>query len=199
MGKKSVVVENFTCFTDDVERNVRTVGRLSLIERRRMLTANAKAVYTRYACVHGYYRYGIAACLGCDGERGWLSHGVSWGMATGTVTIVKKKTIFAGSGKSYSEVTFSLHNSYQMEPWTEQTDEKIKIVFIASCIESAAERVGCSPEEMLDRMEAVDLVDNYIYAHYDALHTESRPNLTDDIVETLEFWESEKTKNDGQD
>lgn len=86
-----------------------------------------------------------------------------------------------------------------MEPWTEQTDEKIKIVFIASCIESAAERVGCSPEEMLDRMEAVDLVDNYIYAHYDALHTESRPNLTDDIVETLEFWESEKTKNDGQD
>lgn len=42
MGKKSVVVENFTCFTDDVERNVRTVGRLSLIERRGMLTANAK-------------------------------------------------------------------------------------------------------------------------------------------------------------
>ena len=54
MGKKSVVVENFTCFTDDVERNVRTVGRLSLIERRGMLTANAQAVYTRYACVHGY-------------------------------------------------------------------------------------------------------------------------------------------------
>ena len=41
-------------------------------------------------------------------------------------------------------------------------------------------------------MEEVGLIDRYIYACYDALHTESRENLTTDLVQTLEFWESRK-------
>ncbi len=77
-----------------------------------------------------------------------------------------------------------------METWNQLSDEEIKIGFVASCIESAAERIGCGNDEMLDRMEKVGLVDNYIYRHYEALHTESRENLTDNIIETLNRWEA---------
>lgn len=77
-----------------------------------------------------------------------------------------------------------------METWNQLSDDEIKMGFVASCIESAAERVGCRYDEMLDRMEAVNLLDKYIYPCYDALHTESRENLTDDIIATLNRWET---------
>ena len=77
-----------------------------------------------------------------------------------------------------------------METWNQLSDEETKIGFVASCIETAAERVGCQYEEMLDRMEKVGLIDKYINPHYDALHTESRDNLTDNIIETLQRWEN---------
>lgn len=79
-----------------------------------------------------------------------------------------------------------------METWNQLSEEEIKIGFVASCIESAAEHVGCSNEEMLARMDAVGLIDDYIYPHYDALHTEDRANLTENIVETLKRWEEQK-------
>lgn len=50
-----------------------------------------------------------------------------------------------------------------METWNQLSEEEIKIGFVASCIECAAERVGCRYDEMLDRMENVGLIDNYIY------------------------------------
>ena len=78
-----------------------------------------------------------------------------------------------------------------METWNQLSDEEIKIGFVASCIESAAERLSCGYDEMLDRMESVGLIDNYIYPHYDALHTEDRNNLTDNIIETLNRWEAD--------
>lgn len=64
--------------------------------------------------------------------------------------------------------------------------------FVASCIESAADRIGCKYDEMLNRMEAVGLIDNYIYPHYEALHTEDRSNLTDNILSTLNRWEAKR-------
>lgn len=85
-----------------------------------------------------------------------------------------------------------IHHNVSMEHWIQLSDEEIKIGFVASCIESAADRIGCGYVEMLDRMEAVGLIDKYIYPHYDALHTESRKNLTENILETLERWESQK-------
>lgn len=79
-----------------------------------------------------------------------------------------------------------------METWNQLSDDEIKIGFVASCIESAAERVGCQYDEMLDRMDAVGLIDNYIYPHYEALHSEGRENLTDNIIETLNRWEAKR-------
>ena len=69
-----------------------------------------------------------------------------------------------------------------MEKWNQLSDNEIKMGFVASCIESAAERIGCRNDEMLDRMEAVGLIDKSIFPHYEALHTEDRNNLTDNII-----------------
>lgn len=77
-----------------------------------------------------------------------------------------------------------------METWNQLSDEEIKMGFVASCIESVAERLDCQYDKMLDRMENVDLIDNYIYPHYEALHSEDRDNLTDNIIETLKRWET---------
>lgn len=79
-----------------------------------------------------------------------------------------------------------------METWNQLSDDEIKMGFVASCIESVAERVGCQYNEMLDRMDAVGLIDNYIYQHYEALHSEDRDNLTDNIIETLNRWEAKQ-------
>ncbi len=79
-----------------------------------------------------------------------------------------------------------------METWNQLSDTEIKIGFVASCIESAADRIGCTYDDMLNRMEAVGLIDNYIYPHYEALHTENRSNLTDNILSTLHRWENKQ-------
>ena len=79
-----------------------------------------------------------------------------------------------------------------METWKQLSDEEIKMGFVASCIESAAERLGCQYDAMLNRMESVGLIDKYIYPHYEALHSEDRSNLTDNIIETLIRWETNK-------
>lgn len=77
-----------------------------------------------------------------------------------------------------------------METWNQLSDEEIIMGFVASCIESAAERVDCQYDEMLNRMERVGLIDKYIFPQYEALHSEDRNNLTDNIIETLNRWEA---------
>lgn len=61
--------------------------------------------------------------------------------------------------------------------------------FIASCIESVASELNLPYFEIFERMERVGLIDNYIFPSYDALHTESRENLTLNLINTLEHWE----------
>ena len=45
---------------------------------------------------------------------------------------------------------------------------------------------------MYRRMSRVGLIHDYIIPCYDTLHTESRENVTADIMETLKFWEEKK-------
>lgn len=70
-----------------------------------------------------------------------------------------------------------------------KTEEELKTIFAASCIESAANAVGCSAKEMYCRMKRVDLIDKYILKFYDTLHTQSREYVTDDVLQTLSIWE----------
>ena len=67
-------------------------------------------------------------------------------------------------------------------------------VFLASCVECAADYEGISAEEMYSRMHKVGLIEDYIIPCYDVLHTESRQNVTLDIVKTLAIWEEKKLK-----
>ena len=83
-----------------------------------------------------------------------------------------------------------------MENWNQLSDEELKIGFVESCIECVAERLGYQYDEILDRMDRVSLIEEYIYPHYEALHTEDRNNLTDNIIETLNRWEA-NIKNNG--
>ena len=70
------------------------------------------------------------------------------------------------------------------------------MAFIASCIEAVAERMGVPYVQILDRMDNVGLLDNFIFPNYEALHTESRENLTDSLISTLLLWEERKNISD---
>lgn len=51
---------------------------------------------------------------------------------------------------------------------------------------------GCKSFLVLfKRMDKVGLIDEYINPCYEALHTESRKNITKDVIETLYSWEAE--------
>lgn len=74
------------------------------------------------------------------------------------------------------------------------TDRKIedRMIFASSCVESAARALGISAKEMYQRMKRVDLINGYILKHYEAIHTESRKHITEDIVGCLLDWEKHK-------
>lgn len=74
-----------------------------------------------------------------------------------------------------------------------QPDEAERIcIFVCSCIESVADELGCKVTELYKRMDAVGLIHDYLIPCYDTLHTESRENVTADVMETLKYWEEKK-------
>ena len=62
-------------------------------------------------------------------------------------------------------------------------------IFAASCIESVAAALQQPSVEIYQRMKRVNLIDEYILPCYEVLHSESRENVTKDIIQTLELWE----------
>ena len=81
-----------------------------------------------------------------------------------------------------------------MEKYMEPTKDEIEMSFIASCIESVANRLNVDYRDVFERMDRVGVIDSYIYPCYEQLHTESRENLTTSLIETLERWEQQTTK-----
>lgn len=77
-----------------------------------------------------------------------------------------------------------------MTPIPQITDTEIRMSFSASCIESAAKRLGCSYREMYLRMKRVGLIQIYL-KQLDPLHTQSRDYVTDEVVSTLLRLEDE--------
>ncbi|MDE6637308.1 MAG: DUF3791 domain-containing protein [Muribaculaceae bacterium] len=78
-----------------------------------------------------------------------------------------------------------------MEKYLEQTKDQIIMGFVASCIESVADRLNLGYRNIFERMEKVGMIDDYIYPCYEQLHTESRENLTESLIATLNRWEKE--------
>lgn len=77
-----------------------------------------------------------------------------------------------------------------MENLTELSHTEVTLVFVASCIESTARRLGKSYQEIYARMKRVGMIENYILPYYDVLHTESREYVTDNMIECLTTWEA---------
>ena len=68
--------------------------------------------------------------------------------------------------------------------------EELRNIFTSSCIAAAARKVGCSTSEMYRRMKRVGLIHGFIIPGYDALHTQSREHVTEDVLGALKIWEN---------
>lgn len=66
------------------------------------------------------------------------------------------------------------------------------MAFVATCIEATARTLGIGYKEVYDRMEKVNMIDDYIYPCYETLHTESRENIAEGMIDCLKEWESRK-------
>lgn len=69
------------------------------------------------------------------------------------------------------------------------TGNENRNIFAASCIESVAAALQQPSADVYQRMKRVNLIDEYILPCYEVLHSESRENVTRDIIHTLELWE----------
>ena len=71
----------------------------------------------------------------------------------------------------------------------QDTEEYRKIHFAVMAIESGAEKLNISGQEMEDRLQKQDLIRKRLLDQYEMLHTQSIDYVADDILETLLNWE----------
>ena len=71
----------------------------------------------------------------------------------------------------------------------QDTEEYRKIHFAVMAIESGAEKLNISGQEMEDRLQEQDLIRKRLLGQYEMLHTQSIDYVADDISETLLNWE----------
>ena len=74
----------------------------------------------------------------------------------------------------------------------EISHEQIVLAFVATCVESTARHLGVTYMEVYSRMKKLDMIEKYIYPNYETLHTESRENVVNDMIECMERWEGRR-------
>lgn len=72
---------------------------------------------------------------------------------------------------------------------TKDNEAYRKIHFAVMAIESGAEKLNISGQEMEDRLQKQDLIRQRLIGQYEMLHTQSLDYVADDIAETLINWE----------
>lgn len=81
----------------------------------------------------------------------------------------------------------------KIPPYTySPSTEECQAIFVSSCIESVAVSLGVEATAVYQRMQRIGLISDYIIPCYDVLHAESRQNVTQDILKTMEIWEKKK-------
>ena len=70
---------------------------------------------------------------------------------------------------------------------------QVIMTFIATCVETTARALNTSYKEVYQRMKRVGLIELFILPHYETLHSESRDNLAEIMVECLNNWENRNT------
>jgi len=76
-----------------------------------------------------------------------------------------------------------------MKERVQLTKNEIIMGFVVSCIEDVADTLGVDYSEVYRRMDAVKMIDEYIIPNYEVLHSESRKNVTEGLIDTLKRWE----------
>ena len=76
-----------------------------------------------------------------------------------------------------------------MKARVQLTKNEIIMGFVVSCIEDVADTLGVDYLEVYRRMDAVKMIDEYIIPNYEVLHSESRKNVTEGLIDTLKRWE----------
>ncbi len=79
-----------------------------------------------------------------------------------------------------------------MESIIEIPKSQVMMAFVATCIEATARLLNVSYKDVYQRMKNVGLIEHYILPHYEVLHSESRENIAEGIVECLNNWEKKK-------
>lgn len=79
-----------------------------------------------------------------------------------------------------------------MESIIEIPKSQVMMAFVATCIEATARLLNASYKDVYQRMKNVGLIEHYILPHYEVLHSESRENIAEGIVECLNNWEKKK-------
>lgn len=70
--------------------------------------------------------------------------------------------------------------------------EQVIMAFVATCIETTARWLNVSYRDVYQRMKRVGMIEKYILPHYETLHSESRENLAQGLVECLNNWEAKR-------
>jgi len=76
-----------------------------------------------------------------------------------------------------------------MEQIRKISKEQIVLAFVATCVETTARLLNVGYYEVYQRMEHVNMIDDYIIPNYETLHSESREILAERLVECLKCWE----------
>lgn len=61
-----------------------------------------------------------------------------------------------------------------------------ELEFVIFAIENTAARLALPAPQLYDALDAAGLVDDYLAANYDVLHTQGREYIVDDLVETMQ-------------
>ena len=80
-----------------------------------------------------------------------------------------------------------------MKSVIEISKTQVIMTFIATCVETTARALNTSYKEVYQRMKRVGLIERFILPHYETLHSESRDNLAEIMVECLNNWENRNT------
>ena len=87
---------------------------------------------------------------------------------------------------------FCTFESCVMKNVVEISKTQVIMTFISTCVETTARVLNTSYKEVYQRMKRVGLIERFILPHYETLHTESRENLAEVLVECLNNWEGKK-------
>ncbi len=71
------------------------------------------------------------------------------------------------------------------DQYIELSNEEIRLGFVSSCVEFLSSKLGMPYRETFAKMKETGMLRNYLYKHYDVIHTESWENVTNDMIAYL--------------